>query len=245
MKQADKFLSSPKPKEMVTNNKNSDGEKTVSVSSLVSGLNLNLATGIPGIPAVISQTPDTCNQSVPGSDPMSAKITPAKTDTVTETGPDPAQRGGGDTGFSNGDGKRGTLPGAGCGGAAGTGGGISDRPKKCFRDMGSGSESPRRAGSGFPSDYLNVRKFREKANPYVELPTPFSNRCKEAVCVCTAPGFDLQGDSRQHNVNNYLRLKSEQTSFRPHCQRGTCVAERGSGPCCTTAVSKYVAHVST
>jgi hypothetical protein len=55
----------------------------------------------------------------------------------------------------------------------------------------------------FPSDYLNVRKLREKANPYVELPTPEGNRRKQAVWVRSGPGVDLPNDTRQYNVNNY------------------------------------------
>jgi hypothetical protein len=126
-----------------------------------------------------------------------------KSDTTKKSGPDLATGVGSGTPSGNSDNIKGESLGSGGGAAAGGGGRISDQPKKRFREFDAGSGSPRRTGSGFPSGYANVRKFREKSNPFIELPTPCGNRQKEAVGVRTVPGFDLLGDSQQHNVNNF------------------------------------------
>jgi hypothetical protein len=62
---------------------------------------------------------------------------------------------------------------------------------------GSGSGSGHTAGSGFPADYMNVRRAQEKANPSVELPTVDGNRRKSAKCLRLPPGFDSKNDDRQ------------------------------------------------
>jgi hypothetical protein len=72
-----------------------------------------------------------------------------------------------------------------------------------YSDGNSGKESPKRSGSGFPSDYYNVRKQREKANPFTELPKIDGNRRKQAECLRSLAGFDLPDDDRQHGVSNY------------------------------------------
>jgi hypothetical protein len=69
--------------------------------------------------------------------------------------------------------------------------------------MASGAGSPWRPGSAFPLDYLNVRKQREKANPFVELTTVDGNRRKQARSIRPLPGFDLPDDDRQYAVSNY------------------------------------------
>jgi hypothetical protein len=72
-----------------------------------------------------------------------------------------------------------------------------------LREGGSGSSSGHSPGTGFPADYMNVRRAREKANPSVELPTVDGNRRKSAKCLRLPPGFNLKNDDRQHSVNNY------------------------------------------
>jgi hypothetical protein len=48
-----------------------------------------------------------------------------------------------------------------------------------------------------------VRKQRERANPYTELPKIDGNRRKQAECVRSLAGFDLPDDDWQHGVSNY------------------------------------------
>jgi hypothetical protein len=55
----------------------------------------------------------------------------------------------------------------------------------------------------FPAAYKSVRKAKEKNNPCIELPTVDGNRRKMARCIRPLPGFDLPGDDRQFNVNNF------------------------------------------
>jgi hypothetical protein len=57
--------------------------------------------------------------------------------------------------------------------------------------------------SNFPAAYNSVRKAKEKNNPCIELPTVDGNRRKMARCIRPLPGFDLPGDDRQFNVNNF------------------------------------------
>jgi hypothetical protein len=66
-----------------------------------------------------------------------------------------------------------------------------------------GSDMSSKTGHGFPPVYHNVRKTREKANPYVELPTIEGNRRKLATCAKPGAGFDVVGDDRQHKVSNF------------------------------------------
>jgi hypothetical protein len=92
---------------------------------------------------------------------------------------------------------------AGAGIPAGTGAGNS-ASTGAGSDASAGTDRDKIAKTfEFPPAYYNVRKQRANASAYVELPTVEGNRRKTATCVKIQPGFEIHGDDRQHQVNNY------------------------------------------
>jgi hypothetical protein len=96
-----------------------------------------------------------------------------------------------------------TVSGTGASAPSGTGAGTSTGTSTDAA-TGTGTDRAKTAKSfEFPPAYYNVRKQRANASSYVELPTVEGNRRKCATCVKIQPGFEINGDDRQHLVNNY------------------------------------------
>jgi hypothetical protein len=193
-----------------------------SVSSLVSNLKITAFQGVPVLldkktetPARIQSDPGAVIKLIPKEsldlNRESAEEKPADSDSgsVTGTGSGSGTRVKSNSVGAGVDTVTGRQIGTGIKNDTGTKAKIGNQSfnnrKRLLSDvsMASGAGSPRRPGSAFPPDYLNVRKQREMANPFVELTTVDGNRRKQARSIKPLPGFDLPDDERQYAVSNY------------------------------------------
>jgi hypothetical protein len=211
MKEAEKLLGSPAThKDPKINNVTQS--RPGSVTSLVNSLNLNTSPSIPGVPYPTSSVNPPAriqSDSLPGRSVAHGSGAGAGTGTGASTG----------TGTgSNATTDIRTVTGPGVGSCVGSGVGVTPSSinfqlqgqKRARCDTGTSAGSGCHTGT-FPPVYGNVRKTREKNNPFIELPAVDGNRRKVAQCVKTRPGFDLQGDDRQYRVANFHIPHSKET----------------------------------
>jgi hypothetical protein len=126
-------------------------------------------------------------------------------------------------------------------GAAGSSAGCSDTGNKRGRTETGKKSGESLSHGNFPAAYNSVRKAKEKSNPCIELPAVDGNRRKMARSIRPLPGFDLLGDDRQFNVNNY-HIPSMKRNASASIRRGdeglfcvTCSEEHcfnGDDPIC-------------